>query len=328
MDKTVGFYWDPARANVQENLHLLEQLGTHAVFVPYRAVTQSFLQEVRSRGMQVYVDFSLFVGEEWWHQFPDSVPIDAHGQRLQPDEWYVPVCPNHPDIRRQLLQDVSHLIEESGRLIDGVWLDFIRYPVRWGREHPRLRQVCFCRHCLQLFLSQDTSDYAEEEVQRCARVITSERMAEWVEWKCERITDFVKDVRAIVSSSQQPVRLGMFALPWRATDHESAVRSIAGQDIEQLAPYVDVISPMTYHKLCYQPTAWIEQVIADFHRRTGKPILPIIQSLDLPTPIFVEEFDDALAKSLDAPTEGVMIFTLEPLVSDGSKQDIVRSRFR
>ena len=115
---------------------------------------------------------------------------------------------------------------------------------------------------------------------------------------------------------------------WRATDHESAVRSIAGQDIEQLAPYVDVISPMTYHKLCYQPTAWIEQVIADFHRRTGKPILPIVQSLDLPTPIFVEEFDDALAKGLDAPTEGVMIFTLEPLVSDASKQDIVRTRFK
>src|SRR5205085_497860 len=152
------------------------------------------------------------------------------------------------------------------------------------REHPRLRQVCFCRHSLHLFLGQDTSDYTEKEVQRFARIIMSERMTEWIEWKCGRITDFVKDVRAIISTMQRPLRLGMFALPWRATDFEGAVRSIAGQDIEQLAPYVDVISPMTYHKLCYQPTAWIEQVIQDFHQRTRKPILPIVQSIDAPTP--------------------------------------------
>src|SRR5262249_9129525 len=126
----------------------------------------------------------------------------------------------------------------------------------------------------------------------------------------------------------QPLRLGMFALPWRVTDHEGAIRSIAGQDIEQLAPYVDVISPMTYHKLCYQSASWIREVTQDFHRRTGKPILPVVESLDLPTPMAAEEFDDALVKGLDAPSEGVMIFTLEPLVNDEGKQQVATAHFK
>jgi hypothetical protein len=41
-----------------------------------------------------------------------------------------------------------------------------------------------------------------------------------------------------------------------------------------------------------------------------------------------EEFDDGLAKGLDAPSEGIMIFTLEPLMSDEAKQNVVRARFR
>jgi hypothetical protein len=327
MHKTVGFYWDAVRESTQEELLLLEQMGTRVVFVPHRAVTQSLLQSVRARNMQIYIDFSLFVGEQWWREFPDSVPVDSSGELLQPEGWYVPVCPNHPDIRRQHIQNIWTVMERFGDLVDGVWLDFIRYPIRWEVEQPRFRQTCFCRHCLQLFLGQEARKYTPEETRQCASTIMSEQMTEWVEWKCSRIAEFVIDVRAIVSQQARPVRLGIFALPWRLADHEGAIRSIAGQDIERLAPHVDVISPMTYHKLCYQPTAWVSEIVQDFSRRSHKPILPVVQSLDLPSALPPEELGDAMETALRAPSEGVMVFPLEPLVSDANKQSAVQKHF-
>ncbi len=328
MDKTVGFYWEAKPESTQHELVLLNQMGTRVVIVPHQAVTLSLLQSVRTFNMQVYVDFSLFVGEQWWHTFPDSIPVDSDGKLFQVDGWYAPVCPNHAAMRRHHLENISMLMERFGGLIDGVWLDFIRYPVRWEVEHPTLRQTCFCHHCLRLFLGQEDRNYTPEETRKYARTITSERLAEWIEWKCRRITEFVKDVRGIVSQNQPRVRLGIFALPWRLTDHGGAIRAIAGQDIELLAPYLDVISPMTYNKLCYRPIAWIEQIVQDFSRRTRSPILPVVQSLDVPSPLSEEELDAAMDIALHAPSQGVVVFTLEPLVSDGSKQSIVHRHFR
>ena len=95
------------------------------------------------------------MGETWWEEYPDSVPVGVDGKHLAREEWYVPVCPNHPHVRSRHLDDMATLLDSVGDEIDALWLDFIRFPVRWEGADPKLPQACFCRHCLNLFLHRE-----------------------------------------------------------------------------------------------------------------------------------------------------------------------------
>jgi hypothetical protein len=199
--------------------------------------------------------------------------------------------------------------------------------VRWEVQQPKLRSLCFCRHCLNLFLQAERTHYSADETSALARDILRERQDEWVDWKCDRIAGFVQDIRAEIVKRILPTQLGMFSLPWQRTDFDSALRSVAGQDLGLLSRYVDVISPMVYHKLCHQPASWIQDVTIDALNWTGRPVLPIIQSLDQPDVMTPAELDAALAHALETPAEGVMLFTLDPLLESAEKRAVVRRHF-
>ena len=267
------------------------------------------------------------MGEELRQQYPDSVPLDEMGTPFDRDDWYVPVCPNHPQVRAQHLAEISTLLEQHGHAIAGLWLDFIRYPVRWEGKQPRLHQLCFCRHCLNLFLHVEREHYTVAETQEIAKLILHERQEEWVAWKCARIVQFVQAVRTQITVRKLPLLLGMFSLPWQRTDYAGAIRTIAAQDLGLLAEHVDIISPMVYHKLCYRSVTWIEAVIQDVLDWTHAPVLPVVQSLDQPDVMTAAQLEAALTHAGRASDDGVIIFTLEPLLAAKEKSAVVRTYF-
>ncbi len=325
--QTVGFYWVPASDNLDQQLDLLMDTGANAVFVPHRKLDQVPLAYLHQQKIQVFVDWGLFVGEELRQQYPDSVPLDETGTPFERDDWYVPVCPNHPQVRMQHLAAITKLLEDHGHELAGLWLDFIRFPVRWEVKQPQLRQLCFCKHCLNLFLHVEREHYTAHETQAIARLILHERQEEWVAWKCARIVQFVQAVRMQIPVRNLPLRLGMFSLPWQRTDYAGAIRTVAGQDLGLLAEHVDIISPMVYHKLCYRSATWIEEVIHDVLDWTQRPVLPIIQSLDLPDVMTAAQLDAALTHATRASGDGVMIFTLDPLLVAKEKSAVVCTHF-
>jgi hypothetical protein len=325
--RIVGFYWVPASDNLDQQLDLLVNTGANTVYVPYRKLDLVPLAYLHQQKIQVFVDWGLFVGEELRQQYPDSVPVDETGAPFERDDWYVPVCPNHPQVRTQHLAALTQLLEDHGHEIAGLWLDFIRFPVRWEVKQPHLRQLCFCRHCLNLFLQVEREHYTVDETQEIARLILHERKEEWVTWKCARITQFVQTVRRHITVRNFPLRLGMFSLPWQRTDYVGAIRTVAGQDLGLLAEHVDIISPMVYHKLCYRSVTWIEEVIDDVLDWTQRPVLPIIQSLDQPDVMTAGQLDAALTHASRASGDGIMIFTLDPLLAAQEKITVVRTHF-
>ena len=328
MDKrTVGFYWVPASDNLDQQLDLLINTGANAVFVPHRKLDQVPLTYLHEQKIQVFVDWGIFVGEELRQQYPDSVPVDEMGTPFERDDWYVPVCPNHPQVRTQHLAEITKLLEDHGHEIAGLWLDFIRFPVRWEVKQLQLRQLCFCKYCLNLFLQVEREHYTAEETQAIARLILHERQEEWVTWKCARIAQFVQAVRMQITVRNLPLQLGMFSLPWQRTDYAGAIRTVAGQDLGRLAEHVDIISPMVYHKLCYRSVTWIEEVVRDVLDWTQRPVLPIIQSLDQPDVMTAAQLEAALTHASRASNDGVIIFTLDPLLVSTEKSAVVRSQF-
>jgi hypothetical protein len=110
-------------------------------------------------------------------------------------------------------------------------------------------------------------------------------------------------------------------------DFGGALRSVAGQDLALLGRHVDMVSPMLYHKLCHQPASWVAEVTRDALAWSGRPVLPIIQSLDQPDVMTSAELDDALAYVLETPAQGVMIFTLDPLLASAEKRGVVHRHF-
>ena len=95
----VGFYWTPTEHQVEEQLNLLTYTGANTVCIPHRFLEQTPLAWLRRQDIETFVDWTVFAGESLRQQYPDSVPIDATGTPFERDEWYVPVCPNHPQVR-------------------------------------------------------------------------------------------------------------------------------------------------------------------------------------------------------------------------------------
>ncbi|HMO56353.1 MAG TPA: hypothetical protein PKA05_23745 [Roseiflexaceae bacterium] len=319
-----GFYWAATAEHHAEDWAALQHSGANSVVIPRHAVTTDLLAALREQGMLAYVDLALFAGSDLRLRFPTSAPIDEAGAIMGADGWYVPACPNHPALRAQHLADLQQLLLHTSDMLAGVWLDFIRYPMRWEVAQPRLMQACFCDRCLSLFHAAEERSYSAADRRHATRAILAEQANTWTAWKCHRIADYVKQIAALVR--QYPhLRLGLFALPWRLSDHQGGIRTIVGQDLALLGQIVDTISPMVYHRLCYRDPSWIAAVIHEARARSHAPILPVVQSLDQPHPLADTELAQAIAIAAAAAHQDTIIFDLRSVARDTAKLAAVRN---
>lgn len=337
MELTVGFYWQPGvtpwddvpgRADaIEQQLDLIVATGANTVCVAHRAITDDLVRQIKARQLRLFVDWTMFAGEDVRNRFPDSVPVDADGVRYERDGWYVPACPNHPGLRSHHLHAMRALLDRFGPAVEGLWLDFIRFPARWESAHPHLRKLCFCTNCLNRFLGTSVKHYSDDETRALAAAILEERYAEWVEWKCTCIAETVREVRGLLDASANPAMLGMFSLPWRRDDFDGAMTAVVGQDLGHLAEVVDCFSPMVYHALCEQPPDWVAAVTREAAAWSAAPVVPIVQAFGRPQPLAPHELAAALAEAAEASSQGVWVFTFVPLLESPEKVTVVRDAF-
>jgi hypothetical protein len=137
----------------------------------------------------------------------------------------------------------------------------------------------------------------------------------------------VAEARKVLERTRPGALLGLFGVPWQLSDFEGAIHSVIGQDYRALGQIVDVLSPMVYHAMCGRPVAWIGQVLQEVHTLSCKPVWPIIQSVDEPTPLPAEEYGEALDVTLNHPASGgVLVFTLKGAL-DEAKLAVTQTRF-
>jgi hypothetical protein len=79
---------------------------------------------LRAAGIRTLGLVDLFQGEEHWRKHPDSRPVMADGRPLFKDRWYAGVCPNHPLVRREKLEEIERMLRSGW--YDVINLDFIR----------------------------------------------------------------------------------------------------------------------------------------------------------------------------------------------------------
>ena len=292
----------------EEILEILNSWKVNAVFGVHEDA--ALAGALRQGGIRIFAEFGVFAGESYWNKYPGSRPLSSEGQPLEKIEWYAGLNPANEQVRKEKLADFQYMLETYP--LDGIWLDFIRWPCHWEVTDPLLELTSFDKDTIQKF-SRDTGiklDSVDDPAQ-AARQILEQHQDEWSEWRCDQITEWVAESRKLIDRYSPGTKLGLFGVPW-IKDYDDAITTVIGQDYEALGKHIDIFSPMVYHLMCGRPVSWIGEVTNWIGRVTGKDVLPIIQTLNEPEILSPEELGEAARSALTSPeSAGVIFFNLE-----------------
>jgi hypothetical protein len=283
-------------------------------------------EALRARGIRNYAEAGVFVGKQLQERFPDAVPVDSEGRRFVRDEWYYPLIPTHPEVVEIRLGEIEELYQKPS--VDGVWLDFIRWPSRWENPDPDLRQTSFDSISLSSFFRDTgiTVPFEHSTSHDRAAWILKNQGHDWIDWKCKVITDFVARVAQIRDRVAPKKKVGIFTVPWRGPEKGGAARRIVAQDITQLSEHIDVFSPMVYHRLTGNSLEWIAEVTSYTARTSGQPVWPIVQAMSQPDELSDEEFAGAISSGMEADgSQGVIIFHLGYVVDENKLETMTET---
>ena len=244
----------------------------------------------------------------------DLVPIDQHGNG-EFVNWQRLVCPSDPAYRQYKLSIVKEIATNIRP--DVVSLDFMRFPTTWeiipaDAKPESIRNYCFCDRCMRSF--QQTTKVVVpptlDTVPKRAAWILANHNDAWVTWKTGLITSFVEEAAREVRTVDPAIQVSVHVVPWAESVFANALVWNAAQDVAALSRHVDYLSPMIYHKLIGHPTDYIRTLTAELAAKTGRKILPSIQTAEIVKEgqLTAGEFKQALDYALAPPSGGTLIF--------------------
>lgn len=285
-----------------------QSFGVNAVFVP--DVTDA-VKWYKARGYRVYIPVNVFGGNGAFRKYPDAGPIKANGKKPGDDPGdgrQQGVCPTHEKWREERLRYIKRLVDLHGGDggIDGIFLDYIRYPGFWETAKPDIPDTCYCAGCLKKFQAERKIKIpAGLEAKEAAFWIRNNCPYEWMDWKKEQIEYFVREAKRILSENPRKITLGLFIVPWRKGEKNDAVSYLLAQDAFRLSEIADVISPMLYHKMCGRSVDWVGKMTRYYKETAGCEVWPIVQSHDLNR----VEFENAAGNCAKAGADGILVFS-------------------
>ncbi len=301
---------EPLKGKTPEEVaEYLKESGVNAVVhVPLK---EDLIKALRARDIRCYGEASFFAaGEALWNASPESRPILADGKPLEKAGWYAGTTPTFEKHVEDVLQSIRE--QCSKYELDGVWLDFIRWPTRWEMREPMLFKTDYSNKTLERFQREAgvALPATLTAVPEKAAWIDAHVREKWITWRCEVIHSIVKKVRGIVHEHRGPKALvGIFYVPLLRDEYDGAIVNIVGQDAKRLSDVVDVFSPMSYHGFCERDTKWITRLTEDIRRVSPCRIWPIVQASSEPRPIPPDEYRETLLAGLRGGSTGVMAFT-------------------
>jgi uncharacterized lipoprotein YddW (UPF0748 family) len=301
----------------------LRQMGCDGVFL--KVLTREWVAGLQGTGLQVYASQGIFIdNDDLWQRFPGSRPIKADGDLAPVEEWYRPLRPTDRRVWDLRLQALDQLAQELP--LDGVWLDFIRWPARWEKPELHLYDSSFDQETLAQFQEETGLSLPTVEPADAAAWILEWTLEAWIDWRCKVIERFVAEAAVLVHAHRPQARIGIFTIPWTGsveTDNTGIVDAnhrIVGQDLKRLSRHADVISPMVYHRLCGHSPEWVGAVTQWSVAQSGVTVWPVIEAIDPPEQYPADEYAQALTAATEAGSGSVIIFKLEGLLMDPAKQ--------
>lgn len=165
-----------------------------------------------------------------YHAHPDWFWRDARGRR-QPLGWYNSLNPCYPEVRDYLVSVMHEIV--SRYPIDGLHLDYIRFPNEWNESYPRGARV---------------PDYPRDPrtlayFRQATGKTPDAAPATWNQWRTEQVTRVVRDIRAMMRRVKPAAKLSAAVgpIPKEARrNHFQDVRAWLA------AGFFDAVYPMNY----------------------------------------------------------------------------------
>ncbi len=287
----------------------LRDLGINMIVSGHTSLSPEIVERCRAEGATVYAEIGLFQGLDIARERPELHPVGADGAPLEPDGWYLGLNPAIANFAEERLAEAC---EAAGALdVDGLWLDFVRWPVHWEVPEPRIEESSFDQPTVRRFaewLGMGDSHIPSSAVERAGTILAN-WPEEWARFKCAVIADWCAECKRRLRGVTEGLTLGAFMVPWFAEDFENAVHRIAGQDARAMAEHLDVLSPMVYHRMCARDVAWVGETTRRMARATGRPVWPIVQASDVDADELAEALRDGACEG------GVLVFTADAVAN-------------
>lgn len=207
-------------------------------------------------GFKVFVVFKAFDIKDK-RGVPDILAEDIYGRK---HVWFGSGCPNNPLLRQDRLEKLKEIIMKYN--IHGISLDGIRFASPGSGIGAFV--TCFCRYCrcrakelgysynrmkrdvgklLKNLRGPGFIDHLKTSIEDYSTLIDFlleyEGVLEWLSFRAECITEYVKDVRNLLKSIDPELKLGAFLFT-------PTLSRLVGQDYRKLTLYLDVFQPMIY----------------------------------------------------------------------------------
>jgi hypothetical protein len=307
-------------------------LGFNSAFVSELMLSRRAFREMAlAAGISLYAILPIFYDKKALKADPGLFAVTNQGN-IAEDEWVRFVCPSREGFIQKKIESIITLIREYQPI--GISLDFIRHFVFWEKIYPDRKTetipfTCFDEVCVSSFqekLNIEIPDF-HGNIGHLSDWIMSNHGVDWVIWKCGLITNTVKRIHEAARDQSPNCIINLHAVPWRELDFGGALELVAGQNIEALSNYVDMLSPMCYAHMLKRSPSWNHVIVEDFSRRSTVKVVPSIQVSEhyLTERLSVEEFQRSLNAALQPPSAGVIYWSWKALEADPQKKETIRA---
>ena len=197
-------------------------------------------------GIAACVEFATFRADFDAH--PQLIPIGADGQPIRYGQLVQGVCLSQHDFLEQIEANLRAGLQTYRPT--RIWLDYLTYAGWFEVPAPDLQESCFCRACVATFC-----EWTGIDAPTPAEILARHGDA-WTQHKCARIGAFAGRYAQIIRSQLPGCLIGAYMCPWTPDEFDGALSRIFGQDYAQLAPAIDVFTPLIYGAKSGRPATW------------------------------------------------------------------------
>lgn len=271
------------------------------------------IRTLHDSGMRVTASLATFADTAVAQRRSEWLALARDGRRARPleawSDWseafYYHLCPTRPEYRDYFLRLVDEIVTRYE--VDGIDLDFIRYPFGPAVGESEPIHFCYCDHCTTQFQQDHGLD---------AKKLTSgdEGWQVWIEWRAEQISQFVQDVKERIQK-RSGLTLMTYIATYGSRSHDrrelQVIREKYGQDTVALGRVVDILAPMLYHVFTEEPVHYTRQgpfwikVMTRWLAELAREVWPVVQGAD---PATAEELQSAIENAFNGGASGILIY--------------------
>jgi hypothetical protein len=309
--------------------------GVNAIWVGSGGLNAAEIDRYHKLGLKVFAEFNSLHSAGYLKEHPDAAPIGPDGQPAPPPDGWQGVSPFHAGYRSERMDEFRRVLRTFE--IDGIWLDYHHAHASWEQAEPKLPDTDFSPAALAQFQKQ-TGIALPAEVSQAAKLLLGEHQERWTQFRCDALTDWVREYREIVRAERPTALLGTFHCPWSPEDRDGAIRHKLAIDLKAQEKHVDVFSIMPYHARFGHAAdpAWIArqtQRLGELVGIQGTPgekkfIWPIVQLADWGERVTPDHVATVLDFGGRRPATGVMVFHWSGISKEWEKAEAMKRVYR